>query len=215
LVLVLTVGLVAGFLADFSASEVPAVFAWACQPANGACVPSSATKTSALTVEHKKTNTDPVEPDDGETWNIVAYWNTNTGPCAQYTETASVEVSWDGSDWVLSNKNLTTNIVSISVCDASMECSHDVDGDHAWGYKLIVAINDPLAAGFNLRQVVYTTTSVDDGYELDTDTCELGSSVSPTTQSFSQTDTGVFTLVGGRCPYGCSVTGASVTIIYE
>jgi hypothetical protein len=210
----LLLGAMIGLLADLSVSEVPPALAAVCKAPNGACIPASTTKTSALTVEHKTTNTEPVEPDDGETWNITAYWNTNSVPCSEMTETASVEVSWDGDNWALSNKSLTTHIVGIDVCDASMECSQDEETVHAWGYKLIVDIRDPAATSFNLRQVVYTTTSVDDGYELDPDVCELGSSATANSQTVSKTDTGPFTLIAGRCGYGCSVSGATVTIEY-
>jgi hypothetical protein len=177
------------------------------------------TRTSALTVEHKDTNTDPVEPDDGETWNITAYWNTLLPlPCYEHTETASVEVSWNGTAWVLSNKSTTVNILQIDVCDANMECSQDEETVQAWGYKLIVDMNavyNDRNGAHHLRQVTYTTTSIDDGYELDPEQCTLGSSLSPDSQTVSKTDTGPFTWISGRCPYGCSVSGATVTIPYS
>jgi hypothetical protein len=52
---------------------------------------------------------------------------------------------------------------------------------------------------------------VDSGYELDQELCTLGSSVSPTSQVFSQTDNGGF-----ECELTCStISGPSLTISYQ
>ncbi|MFQ5517221.1 MAG: hypothetical protein ACE5E8_06570, partial [Acidimicrobiia bacterium] len=137
-------------------------------------------------------NNTPVEPDDGETWDITAYWNTATAPCQQYTETASVEVSWNGTGWVLTNKTTTTNITAIDVCDLDTCSAEDT---HSWGYELRENIVDPVTVGlpvYHLRQVVYTTTAEDDGFELDTANCTLGNAVSPDSASYNATDPGPF-----------------------
>jgi len=157
----------------------------------------------------------PVEPDSGESWGITAYWNTAGGGvnCLEIIENATVDVDWNGSSWVLSNKTLTANIVGIYLCSQdSLNCS-TVNGTHSAGYKLVVDLTDPVGTGppYNLRKVDYATTSVDDGYELDMEQCTLGGSVSPTSQSFSQTDTGGF-----ECELTCStISGPSLTIAYE
>jgi hypothetical protein len=105
----------------------------------------------------------------------------------------------------------TTNIVDIDICDKDTCAAEDTQSH---GYELIVDVRDPVVAGvmvYNLRQVVYTTTSVDDGYELDTTSCTLGSSVSPTSQTFTQTDSGAW-----PCAYSCAAAaGPSLMITYE
>lgn len=204
--------LVGGFLMG-GPSEVPPAYAAACQVANGACTWPDTSKTSTLEVDHFKSAT-PVEP-DSTTWAITAYWNTALATCYERSETAYVTVSWDGSGWSTSSTTLTAAINAIGVCETPDMCEK-VDL-HAYGYKLIVDITDPSGPGnaYNLRRVVYTTTDLNDGNELDTSACSLGSSVTPTADSFSQTDWGPFTPGGGSCPYGCSVGGPSVTITYN
>jgi len=58
--------------------------------------------------------------------------------------------------------------------------------------------------------VTFATTSVDDGYELDTSRCTLGSAVSPTSQTFSVSDTGAF-----ECGFDCDVTAPSLLLTFE
>jgi len=216
--------IVAGFLAGMPADVAP-VHAAQCKSANAYCV--SGTETSALTVSH---HTSPsyagtstvVEPDDGESWSITAYWNTMWPPlpCTQLTETAYAPVSWDGSSWVTSNVTLTNNIVDISVCQGST-CDAGGGSTHAWEYKLIVELNDPIRVGLgpwhNLRSVVYTTTSIDDGYTIEDPTetqgdCYTDASVSPTSQTFGATDALAY---WSRCNHNCSVSGVSTTILYD
>lgn len=198
-------------------AAVPSVQAYACQAANlPVCSLGDTTRTSSLYVSHAVTggaSGTPVQPDDGETWNITAYWNEPPGPpsCAQATETASATAYYTGSGWALSNVTTTTNIVDIDICDKDT-CAREDTQSH--GYELIVDIRDPIVIvtkPYNLRQVVFTTTSVDGGYELDTAACSLGSSVSPTSQAFTQTDGGPW-----PCGYSCAAAaGPSLTITYE
>jgi hypothetical protein len=220
---ILVISVVGGLLVDVPPDRVDQVFAALCKNPNGSCGGGDNTKTSALHVLHVEAYATPtpgaeaaVEPDTGESWNITAYWNTAGGGvgCKEHTETASVDVDWSGSSWALSNESTTTNIVDIDVCDTDEWCS-DTD---SYGYKLIVDITDPVSIpphSYNLRQVVYTTTSVDDGYELEMEGCTLGNSVSPTSQTNSQTDSGPFTFASGRCLFGCGVSGATIYIYYE
>lgn len=115
-----------------------------------------------------------------------------------------------GTAWVLSNKTTTTNIVDIQVCDEDTCAEEDT---HSHGYRLYVKVNDPywyLSRRYNLRQVVFATTSVDDGYELDTTSCTLGDAVTATSQSFSATDSGAF-----ECGYDCDNNGTTLSITYE
>jgi hypothetical protein len=203
---VLAVGILAGI-----PEEVPAVFAAACKYANAYCI--AGYRTAAVDVRHGVeggASITPVEPDDGETWSITAFWNTAPPlPCFENQEAASATVSWTGSTWQLSNVTLTANITDIDVCDFQTCDAVDV---HSHGYRLVAKVVDPHLPGgiHNLRQVVFATTSVDDGYELDTSTCTLGTSVSPTSQTFSATDSGGF-----ECGYSCDNSGTNLLITYE
>jgi hypothetical protein len=224
----LGIALVAGFLVGGIAGDVPLVFAAVCQGANTVCTPPDTTKTSAMTVDHKTTAAYEggelwVEPDDGETWEITAWWATAPpAECYQRSETAHVTVSWNGSSWATSNVTTTNNIVDISVCQGD-ECDAGGGSTHSWQYMLIASINDPHqgGGGYNLRDVQYETTSVDDGYTIEgagsvEDDCYLDASVTPTSQSFSATDDPGLLWLGGRCDYDCDVSGGgSVTIYYE
>jgi hypothetical protein len=202
-------GLVAGFLAG-APNAANTVYAAACKGMNiPLCLQGY--RTAAVDVQHVVpggVSDTPVEPDDGETWNITAYWNTAVPPCLEQSETASATVSWNGAGWSLSNKSTTAHILDIDVCDTNDWC--DTEDTHGYGYRLIAKVVDPLPLAYNLRQVVFATTSVDDGYELDTSNCTLGSSVSPTSQSFSATDLGAW-----ECGYSCSSSGTSLQITYE
>ncbi len=211
-VVVLTLGVVTGYLADAPRSGVPEALAAVCKAPNQNCQ-MTAYKTSTLTVSHvydpESTNV-TVEPDSGESWSITAYWNTNSPPCAEMAEVATVDVDWNGSAWVLSNTTLTANITAIDLCSTDMWCTN-LSEDHAYGYKLKVKLTDPVPGGpFHLRQVVYTTSAVDDGFLLNLGSCSLGSSVSPTTQSFSETDSGGF-----ECGFDCDASGPSLVLEYE
>ncbi len=130
-------------------------------------------------------------------------------------------MSWNGSAWVLSNVDLTDNIVDIDICTTSDSCS-GTSGTHAFGYKLIVDVNDPeIGTNFNLVNVKYETTAIDDGDIIVFDngptiTCNsLGAAVSPTSQTFTAFDNGPWN--SSRCAYNCSTGGSSpsMTITYN
>ena len=188
---VVVVVLMSGFLAGLPNGVVEPVYAAACQPAHPLpCAPGY--RTAAVDVEHyAETYTRPVEPDTGETVSITAYWNTALPlPCDEISETATVDVYWTGSAWALANKSTTTNITDIQVCSGDA-CGSQYDG-HAWSFRLIARVTDPVVlvtGAYNIRQVVFTTTSVDDGYVID-ENCDLSTAVSPTSQSWSATDAG-------------------------
>jgi hypothetical protein len=213
LVVLAVVVLMGGFLAGLPRGSVePVLAATACQAAHPAC--GVFYRTAALDVSHyAEAHTRPVEPNTGESFSITAYWNTaGPPPCFEISETATVDVYWTGSAWALANKSTTTNITDIQVCSGNA-CGSQYDG-HAWSYRLIARVTDPVVLGFiphNLRQVVFTTTSVDDGYVID-ENCDLSTAVSPTAQSWSATDSGSN---GFECGFSCSNSGPSMTILYE
>jgi hypothetical protein len=220
----------AGFLAG-APTGVPVATAAACKAGNPACGAPDTTKTSAMSVNH---HTSPsylgtstvVQADSGESWSITAYWNTaGFGDCWERSETATVDVDWNGSAWVLSNKSLTTNIVGIDIC--SGDTCDGGDTTLGWNYKLTVDITDPVAVGltnYNLRTVQYTTTSVDDGYTIEDPTetygdCYEDASVSPTSQSNTAYDIGPGPPAGSwttvRCGYSCDVVGGTITLNFD
>jgi hypothetical protein len=206
---VLLIALVFGLLAGGLVRDVPPVYAAVCQNPRTGCLGSKVT--AAVNVEHMVPGSPnaPVQPNTGESWTFTSYWNTQgPGPCYEMSEQASADVNWNGSAWVLSNVNTTTKITAISLCSGIDSCSQKYA--HSYNYVLIAELNNPVGS-FNPRQVVFATTSVDDGYELDYSSCTTGDVVSPTTQTFSQTDTGTF-----ECGLGCSgVTGPLLQITYE
>lgn len=204
-------------------ADVPTAYCYDCQPVNQSCSLGDITKTSAMDVEYlEPKESDPdkfIEPDDTTSWRITAYWwSALPAPCFEYYEVAYVDVTWNGSNWVASNKVTTSNIPNIAVCDGD-ECS-GTSGTHSWNYKLLVDVKDPEPGStYNLRKVYYQTTSVPDGYEIDfnqqlTECDSLGSGVSPTSQSFGSYDESAYWL-SGRCPFSCNVVGGDMTITYE
>jgi len=158
----------------------------------------------------------PVEPNTGETWQITAYWGPDSGgggSCIDHTEVGYATVDWNGAGWTVSNVTLTTNILDIDVCDTSVCITGPSSGPVPQrSYKLKADLNDPLGPPiFHLRQVDFRTTAVDGGNVLDVSTCATGASVSPTSQTFGNMDTGAF-----ECSYACgSISGPSVVITYN
>lgn len=170
------------------------------------------TKTGVLDVRHFKNNgTTEIEPTTGESWEITAHWNPAPGglSCAGSHETASVDVDWNGTSWALSNMSLTTNIVGISVCDISGGCATTTG---ARAYRLLVDVNDPLPNNYNLQEVSFATTAVNNGVEFDMmiPCAVTANTVTPTTQTFAASDNSSF-----ECGFNCNATGAVVTIVYQ
>lgn len=182
------------------------------------CGGGDGTVTSALDVRHVEgptINGDPVEPDDGESWEIEAVWAGLSGTSCACTETSasvSADVTWTGSAWTVSCTGCnpsTGPIRSISICHIDGCTNMDT---HSWEYRLIVDVDSTVGAlcGRYLNRVIYTTTSIDDGDVIDTNDCTEASSVSPATQTVSATDYGAF-----ECAFNCSGTAATATIAYE
>lgn len=182
------------------------------------------TQVSAVTVYHTsgEINTVPVEPDTGETLDVTAYWDALEfagGGCSCH-QTASATVTAD-VDW---NEATDTWDVSCTGCSGAgpiygVTVCH-VDGcgtmgaiHNAWAYELVVLIDkrrakcNDLYDGY-LSHVVYTTTSVDDGDTIRTGDCSEQVAVSPTSQTFSVTDSGTF-----ECTYSCAAASGPVLYI--
>jgi hypothetical protein len=223
LVFVALMGIALGWWsAHQGTTGVPVAYAY--KGANFNCPGGDTTKTSALTVTHRtpevhEGSSRVVEPDTGETWAITAWWEAGGPPWGQTSQTAYATVDWNGSAWVLSNVQLTQAIVGIGICQVDT-CTDSESNTHSWNYKLVVDVKDPEpVTTYNLREVVYVTTSVDDGYTVEDPThthgyCWLDAAVSPTSQTFTAYDNPAV-WDSNRCPYTCYTAGASVTITYE
>lgn len=221
---VLVLSFVVGALAGIPA-PLPNVQAAACGVAVNCG--TDATVTSALQVTHTTNDASPipVEPDDSETWDIKAVWAVPFGggfqcPCTEINATVSATVNWTGSSWSVSCtgcNNTTGPIRSVSVC-AVDGCTSGFTS-HGWAYKLIVDVDDAnvrfctLLLGNEpafLDRVEYTTTSVDDGDKINTGTCAENGAVSPTSQTWTATDTGSF-----ECAFNCNATPVYTGISYN
>lgn len=188
--------------------------------------PTDTRQVSAVTVQHLEqvshVEVYPVEPDSGETIEVLAYWDTlNSAPgcsCHQTdTESITVDVDWsDATDsWSASCTGCdSTNgpFYGVTVCHVG-GCNSI---DNAWAYELVVQIakvraNCPAGPAGYLSEVDYTTTSVDDGDTIRISNCSEWYGVSPTSQTFTVTDSGGF-----ECTYTCAAaSGPTLTLLYE
>jgi hypothetical protein len=200
--------LLAGFLAGVLVG-VPVVQAAVCKVVNPGCNGGlDTTKTAAAHAQYHLYlggADDIIEPTGVTSWSIVSFWNTNVAVCQETTQTATVDVSWNSGtgQFVLSNESTTTNILDIDICQT------DICGStHGWGYTLIVDITDPIIlATYNLRQVVFTTTSVPDGNLLDSCSSVVRSE-SPTGQTFAGTDN------VWNCAFNCDAGAVQIDLTY-
>ncbi len=136
--------LVAEFLVDAPPSDVPPALAGTvCSTPTPTCPPGDTTKTCLHHIQRNDTSTDlRVAPDDGDGYDILAYWHTNVAACQEDTETASVHINWDGSSRQLDDASLSPNIAAIDLC-ADDTCSSGKEL-HSWGYWFRVDIEDPV-----------------------------------------------------------------------
>jgi hypothetical protein len=198
--------------------SVPAAYAAACQTHFWNCG-ADTTLTAVNTVYHQHLNGTPnVEPNSGEDWDITAYWNTaGAGSCFEITETADVDVDWNGGavNFQLSNINTTTHINTISICTLGI-CAV---GDGGYAYRLFVDVDEAFTVAtktYNLRQVVFSTTSVDNGNEISTVDCSDSTAVTPDSQVWTAThDWNTGGGAGFPCVYNCAQVGAITTITYQ
>jgi hypothetical protein len=194
-VVVSLVALCVGGLAGLPPGVTPAhAQGTACQVAHGPCSPGDDTLTAAAVVSHYDVSgmsPVPVEPDTATSWTITTYWNTNVFPCEEITQQATVDVTWDSfaTAWGLSNIVTTANIDAVDVCSTG-DCTAGGTA-HGWQYKLFADIDAQVLIGakiYNLRQVVFATTSISNGHVLNLPNCTLGSAVTPNSQTYSVTD---------------------------
>ena len=206
----------------------------ACGVLNADCTAGggSGTKSSVIVVDHVTTQEEwvaKVEPDSGETWSVTAYWaTTSVGvpcSCTEISATATVDVDWNQStntwDVTCTSGCDATNgpIHEFVICDDTT-CAEGPGTEHSWTYSLEgefdqsrTTCNRPAY----LQRVVWTTTSVDDGDTLDSlgAGCSEQYAMSPTSQTFTVTDTGTFTGAGYFVCYPGDCEGPPVTITYD
>lgn len=199
---------VAGGVATRTMMTPAPVFA-ACHAANGTCTldPTKTASIDAAYIIPGGSSVTPVEPGSTTSWTIDGYWGPAAGGanCNDTVSQATVDVSWNGTNWVTSSfagNGLYFN--GIGVC-ALVTC-----GSHSSSYRLYVDLFDPEPGGNNLRQVVFTAVTVPNGTDFDGSTCALGSSRTPTASSFNATDSGSF-----ECAFNCNGTGATLNITYN
>jgi hypothetical protein len=222
LVLVAATATLVGFATGQQPAWPAVVLAQACG-LHAACNFGDSTRTSSLTVDHVTTGGAAVEPNTGETWSVTATWALQTigsaCDCANRTANATVDVDWTGSGWTATctaGCNPAGPIVGVAICNNS-NCG--AVANPTIGYELLVDLTANAVFqcfGANqtgkLVQVDYQTSSVDNGNPITNNTtCALGSSVSPTSQTWTTSDTGTF-----ECDFTCAgASGPSVTIQYQ
>lgn len=210
---VLTVALCLGFLISLPASTVPVVHA-ACGIFPGWCPFNDMTRTSSLSVSHAYDAGEYdvwVEPDDTDSWTITGTWSTPFSTlypdcsCVDMTSSVTADVTWSDAtnSWSVSCTGCNAvngPIYAVGVCIDGASCGSGAVVDNTAGYKLYVDVaqqpNYPCVVSppqpAYIYSVEYTTTSVDDGNLLNMVACTEGSSVTPTSQTWSQTDYGTF-----------------------
>jgi len=184
------------------------------------------TQISAVTVYHTSgvTNTVPVEPDTGETIAVTAYWDALEfagGGCSCHQTASSsvtVDVDWNEStdtwDYSCTGCSGAGPIYGVTVCHVD-GCGTMGAIANAWAYELVVQIDKIRSncsgnAGY-LSHVDYQTTAVDDGDTIRTSNCTELAAVSPTTQTFSVTDSGTF-----ECTFTCAAaSGPTLFLTYQ
>lgn len=183
------------------------------------------TVTSALDVHHRVypggISDDPVQLDDSERVTITAYWSlqNNISPCSclyEISDSVTYDVTHSGTAWsgTCTGCDATNGpIYAVVTCDINADHCMSLDGD----YRLNVNIKQINGIGGgdcavydrHLNRVEYTITNIDDGDDYDGTHCVVGSAVSPTANSFAQTDFGAF-----ECGFSCE-TGPSLTVTFN
>jgi hypothetical protein len=92
-----------------------------------------------------------------------------------------------------------------------------VGSGHSWVYELIVDL-DGLAdvsetCVGTIHNVTYEVSNVDDGDIIVTTHCTESTAVTYTANAGPTTDTNLNHT--SRCPFDCSVTGASILLLYD
>ena len=185
----------------------PPVYA-ACRVGWPGCAGGDLTRTSNLRVAHKVDGTDTnVSPDNSETLTIKAAYSPWPGPCNDTIYQATVTVQVTATGWSVSCIGCAAApFRGIGICDDG-QCTNSPENSYQYILKVDLDSFD-VATNKNLRLVTYDTTSVDDGDTVAD--CSRVDAVSPTSQSFSASDTTF------PCSYDCTTSvDTTMTITYE
>lgn len=210
-VLFLLAAIAGGVLTHSVVSPAPVLAA--CHSANQTCTGGgAATKTAVFDVSYfvpGASSVTPIEPNSTTSFSVTAYWGEAPGGnCTDVVQAGSVDVSWNGTNWVTSSFNGTADILQVGICTL-VSCSGL--SNHSSSYRLYFDIDDPaFGTVANLRQVILATTSVPNGTDYNSSTCVAGTSHTPTGSSFSSTDTGTF-----ECAFDCNGSGPTLSITYN
>lgn len=208
--------------------HVPAAFAVTCEGNLISCPPPpyDSTRTSSVTVTHvTSASSVPVEPNTTDTWEVGATYASgfNYGgwcSCVSQVYTAIVSVSRTAGGWSAvceSGCSPTTGpILSVSVCSGS-SCGSQVSG-HGWQYQLLVDVlglwtAGPQLCGATIHSVTYSVLDIDPGNVVDVDECSEDETVYFADNVDGVVDTDMNS--AARCPYSCSVDGASIALQYD
>lgn len=204
--ILLVVGLGAGLRSTLVPADTPVANA-ACFGGWPACI-NDPTRTSSLTVYHVMAggSPDPVAPDTTEEWTVAARYSPEPGnPCNDLVFNAYIAVWNDGSGYSYSCTGCdTAPFQAITLCDPTI-CAEGTGNE----YTIALDMESVLGSTgvHHLTAVTYSSTSIDDGVTIDSN-CDSIRSVTPTRQTWSNTDTTF------PCSYDCT-SDTSITITYE
>jgi hypothetical protein len=163
------------------------------------------TRTSTLAVGHRTTGGVAVVPDTQEVWTATAQYsplNAAIPACVDPAPVvATLTVNNNGGGYGIVCNVCPTEFVAVGICGIS-ECTSGTGALYVIKLDMVQA-----AGGRELRTVTFQSTSIDDGLTIDS-SCGTLVSVTPTSQSWSATDTTF------PCAYDCTYD-TSLTVTYN
>jgi hypothetical protein len=191
----------------------------------GTPVPDNNVRSVAHITHHDQEGSARVEPNTGEDWIITAKYASEEGGedcnCQTLEYTATVQVDWDAipgsQEFIITNSSFSyPPFVGVDLNCGDDTCEEPFSGiatptpsitKHGYGYSLAVNLDYTVWrecpidgwTPFYLDQVLYTTTSVDNGHFLDSG-CLYGGTAYPLTQTWQVGDNGAWTCSDDGCP---------------
>ncbi len=207
----------------------PPIAVAACGSTNGLVCGFPGYKESAIEVSHVRYEADLpyyIEPNTGEDWEAVVWWSSDMTElgcqCQETSHTVTFTVDWNATSKTFvavctSGCSAFGPVTTVNVC-AIQGCDLLSNDPHGWRYRvrMSVAQTRPICSTrvAYLNRVVYTTTDVDDGRGIVYD-CDLGSTYTPTSQTFSVTDTGASHATGTFPCYPSCDFATPIEITYQ
>jgi hypothetical protein len=193
------------------------------------CGPFNTQKESTIDVLHARIQPKLpyyIEPNTGEDWEAVVVWasdaQTAACECIETSHTVNFTVDWNAGLGTFvatctSGCSPTGPVKGVDICYIE-GCDLQSADPHGWLYRARLRIEQTVPICTNrlayLERVEYTTTDVDDGRGI-VDDCDLGNTYSPTSQTFTVTDYGVYTALGTFVCWQSCDQGTPVTITYQ